>query len=160
MEFVDVPANLDSKVPKYGMFPTNLEVFEYIGHWFNLNALGNHNVMYLLAANMQKTRSYGCTYISLSGIAVFDGRKTSVDQRDDTTAHEACHRFGIAGTISGGHYPHVDAKLGVFSHCAQDKCLMGYYRIRDDDHVELSVGCLLSGSSAGAQDSLRDVQDR
>jgi hypothetical protein len=176
IEFKDVATNPNAKIPKFHVFPTPTVFKEYANHWFGNQAYRKENVLYHFAANRTYTGARGWSYpanfsFDTSSIsAVFSGAITNMNTRDDAAVHELGHRFGLID--KGGRFDHIDNELHSpsnpnyiplpadrKSHDNTNGCIMSYDRIRSGVNVEFSIPCLLSGSSNGMADSLRDYND-
>jgi hypothetical protein len=156
IEFLDAPTG-GGKVPKFSVFPSSSRALTFSQYWFRNRNESTSNIRYLLAANRQsQSGAPGWAWHTLGIAIVFDGMKTSVEQRDDTTVHEIGHLFNLVRPP----FAHIDYDMNQRTHCDQDRCVMSYQRNRTDGIVEFCMECLLSGSTGGAGNSLRDRNDQ
>lgn len=76
-------------------------------------------------------------------VVLFSEAANSLNQLNDTLAHEIGHRHGLKSGV-GGIFNHIDSSDFQFTHCRSDSCLMSYARDRNDDVVEFCTNCLQS----------------
>ena len=161
-KLLDSVRNPNARVPKYNRIPDGQIALEFFNYWFDNKSQLTSNVLCLAiaydVAYRQNYSLYGLTWNNYSISSVYFRQATSIQQVNDTVAHEIGHRLGLRNA-SGGNFSHIDNNLNQLAHDGGDRCLMSYDRNRSDGNVEFCSNCLLFGTAFQNNDSLRGQRD-
>lgn len=162
VEFIGVPGNLNSKVPKYAYFPDYKEWYKFSNYWFDRQSERKKNVLHQLSAYSTCAKVGGWGYsvnesvvvASLSVVFIGKASNSNAQYRDEVAAHEIGHRFDLTQAA----FSYIDTYSSVTNHCATDMCLMSYNNVFGNEITEFSLEAIVYGNSAAS--SIRDLEDK